>query len=200
MGLKIVISILRFLAGNGKLVYLFNVREEPPPGSKVWVNRRVGHPILDPFHPRNAAGGNEHCLPLFVGIDEPPEMDHTVLDGDVRVGWRGGPLVPAHLLKQSLTDLAVAYRCAGWRGRRQGRQRLQEICPADDPHQPAVFHHWHAFDVFAFQDGRDVAQGCARRDGDHVPAHDIPSGLAVRFEILTGKTRSGGKQLQPARR
>jgi hypothetical protein len=38
-------------------------------GSKWWVNRRVGHPIFDLFHSRNASRGNEHRLPFILGID-----------------------------------------------------------------------------------------------------------------------------------
>src|SRR5512133_3452780 len=101
-------------------------------------NRRVGHPIFNLFHSRNTTRGNEHRLPLILGIDETPEIHHTVFNGGIRVGWRGGPLVPAHLLKQSIADLAVAYRCASWRGCRQRCESMQEVGPADNPHQAAL--------------------------------------------------------------
>src|SRR6202008_4151563 len=112
-------------------------------------------------------------LPLFARLVlGDPEMNDTVANNDVlRPDLR--PLLTAEFGEEIGADRAiVALTLARWRALCCS-ERAHNVCPADDPDNLALAHHWHALDPLCLQQRRNFGKFCVFGDSHDITRHDL---------------------------
>src|SRR5690348_6415924 len=123
-------------------------------------------------------------------------MHDAALDGDVR-GGDLGPFLRFELGKELVADRAVFGLGATWPFADRHRQSPYEVCPADDPDEPAVAQHRHALYTFGLQKNCDVGDRGLLDDRNDVWCHHVLDLAAMRLDIFSRKLVRRRYQIEP---